>query len=517
MKALLLIGLIPWMLCCAAYAQSPALFEEQKIRAAAASSFPELVEFLAIPNDAQVPGPHMQQNAQWLERALKRRGFAVRTVANNGRPLLFAELAQDPAKKTILFYFHFDGQPVIPSQWSQPDPWQPVLKRKGADGKWAAIDMQQLMRPDFDPEDRLFARSASDDKGPILMFLAALDLMREQGAHTAVNVKVILDSEEEINSAGLAAAVRQEAAFLKADALIFQDGPSHPSGRPTIVFGNRGAQLLTLTVFGPKVPQHSGHYGNYLPNPALRLAQLLAKMKDADGKVTIPGYYSKTRLSAADHKVLAASGDDEAAIRKRLGFSAPDRVGRNLQEALQYPSLNIRGMAAAGVGAQGANIIPRDAVAEIDIRTTVEADGPYLAGLVRKFVAQQGYLVLDREPTDAERASHARIARIEVGKEAQAARQPMDAPIRYWVENAVASAYRGVAGSPRPVLLRSLGGTIPTREVVGPLGLPFAFVCVVNPDNNQHTYDENLRMGNYISGMRSMLGLLNTPYAPARR
>lgn len=505
-------ALLSLVLCAHGMAQSPALLDEQNIRKAAVASFPEYLEFLALPNDAQVPGDDMRKNAQWLIPALKKRGFSVRMVENKGRPILFAELAPDPAKKTILFYFHFDGQPVIPAQWSQPSPWKPVLKQRAGDGSWSTINIQQLFRQDFNAEHRIFARSASDDKGPILMFLAALDLMREQRVLPALNVKLVLDSEEEINSKGLADAIKQEASFLKADALVIHDGPAHPSGRPTVVFGNRGTQPLVLTVFGPKAPQHSGHFGNYLPNPALNLARLLAAMKDADGRVTIPGYYSKVSISDDDRRVLAASGDDEAAIRQRLGFAVPEKVGSNLQEALQYPSLNIRGMAAGGIGKLGANIIPRDAVAEIDIRTTVEADGPYLLNLVRNFVEQQGYLVLDREPTDAERARHRLIARIESGTPAHAARQPMNAPLRHWVERALLHAHKGAAGSPRPVLLRSMGGTVPTHEIVTPLKLPFAMVSVVNADNNQHAYDENLRLGNYVSGMRSMLGLLATPY-----
>ena len=508
-------ALLSIVLCGQSLAQSSALLDEQHIRKAALASFPELLELLALPNDAQMAGDDMVKNAQWLDTALKKRGFSVRTVSNNGRPILFAELTPDPVKKTVLFYFHFDGQPVIPAQWSQPNPWKPVLKQKAANGSWTTIDMQLLLRQDFDAEHRIFARSASDDKGPIVMFLAALDLMRAQGVLPAVNVKFILDSEEEINSPGLAEAIKQETVFLKADALIIQDGPAHPSGRPTIVFGNRGVQPLVLTVFGPKTPQHSGHYGNYLPNPAMNLARLLSAMKDTKGRVTIPGYYSKVKLSEDDRRVLAASGDDEAAIRRRLGFAVSERVGGNLQEALQYPSLNIRGIAAGGVGQAGANIIPRDAVAEIDIRTTVEADGPYLAGLIQQFVRKQGYLLVDNEPTDAQRAQHRLIARISVGRQANAARQPMSAPVRRWAESALAAAHRGTAGNAQPVLLRSMGGTVPTHEIVSPLNIPFAMVSVVNSDNNQHAYDENLRMGNYVSGMRSMLCMLSTPYPAA--
>jgi acetylornithine deacetylase/succinyl-diaminopimelate desuccinylase-like protein len=498
----------------ASQAQTSPLLDEQAIRQAAVASFPDYLALLALPNDALVEGDHLQKNAAWLRAALSKRGFVVHEVANGGRPILFANYPADPAKKTVLFYMHFDGQPVTASQWSQPDPFKPVLKKKGADGKWAVVDMQQLLRSDFDPELRVFARASSDDKGPIMMFLAALDLMRQQGQAPAVNVKLILDSEEEISSPGIGKAIAQEKDFVRADALIIHDGPAHASGRPTAVFGNRGVQTLTLTVFGPKAPLHSGHYGNYVPNPALNLARLLVSMKDAQGRVIIPGYYSSTRISAADKRVLAASDDDEAALRRRVGIAQPDQVAGNYQESLQYPSLNIRGMAAGGVGKQAANIVPKEAVAELDVRTTSEANSTYLTGLIRQFIAKQGYQLLDHEPTDEERARFPLIARLQEGLPAEAARQPMDAPVRRWVEQALTTAHQdGAAGQAmRPVLLRASGGTVPTHEIVSPLIIPFALVTVVNADNNQHTYDENLRMGNYLSGMRSMLGLLTTPF-----
>lgn len=489
-------------------AQTGPIPDDAQIRKAAVASFPDYLDFLTLPNDALAEGDGLIKNAAWLQAALVKRGFEVRQVPNNGRPIVLASYPGTPAKKTVLFYLHFDGQPVTPSQWSQPSPWQPVLKKKTADGKWTAVDTQQLMQPDFDPELRVFARASSDDKGPIMMFLAAIDLMRAQGIAPAVNVKLLLDSEEEINSPGIGAAIAENAAFLHADALVIHDGPEHASARPTAVFGNRGVQTLTLTVFGPKAPLHSGHFGNYVPNPAFNLVRLLASMKDEQGRVTIPGYYSHVRISAADKKVLASAGDDEAAIRRRAGIAAPERVGINYQESLQYPSLNIRGLSAAGVGKFAANIVPKEAIAEIDVRTTADSNAAYLTGLIRTYVAQRGYTLLDHEPTDEERQRFPLMARLQEGRPADAALQPMDAPIRGWVEAALTRAHKGAP----PVLIRAQGGTVPTHEIVAPLKVPFVLVSVVNADNNQHAYDENLRMGNYLTGMRSMLALLTTPY-----
>jgi len=496
------------------HAQAAPMPSDAQIREAAVASFPEYLEFLTLPNDALAGNDDLKKNAAWLQAALERRGFTVRQVANKNHPIVFAAYPADtgdPGKKTVLFYLHFDGQPVVPSQWSQASPWQPVLKKRAADGKWTPVDMQQLLRNDFDPELRVFARASSDDKGPILMFLTALDLLKRQGLKPAVNVKLILDSEEEINSPGIGEAIRQETDFLRADALIIHDGPAHASGRPTAVFGNRGVQTLTLTVYGPKAPLHSGHYGNYVPNPVFSLARLLAAMKDSQGRVTIPGYYANTRISAADQELMTRAGDDEVALRRRVGIATVEQVAPNYQSALQYPSLNVRGIAAGDVGNQAANIIPKEAVAEIDIRTTVDASASYLTGLIHTFIEHQGYALLDHAPSDEERARYPLIARLDAGLPAEAARQPLDTPMRRWVERSLDTAHRGSVL--QPVLLRAMGGTVPTNEIVEPLKLPFALVSVVNADNNQHAYDENLRMGNYLTGMRSMLGLLTTPFS----
>lgn len=498
----------------------PATINEASIRAAAVASFPEYLALLALPNDSIASVQDIQVNANQLEKLFQQRGFTTQQFANQGKPLVLAEYAAnsaDPAKKTILFYLHFDGQPVIPSQWAQASPWQPVVKKKDANGKWQIVGTEALMRPDFDPELRVFARAAADDKGPIMMFLAALDLMRAQGLIPAVNIKIMLDSEEEVNSPGIIELVKQKKDFFKADALVIHDMAAHASGRPTAIFGNRGVQTVSLTVYGPKAPLHSGHYGNFIANPAFSMARLLASMKDEHGRVLIPGYYATTKFSKDDLRALDAVADDEVAIKKRVGVAATEKVASNYQRALQYPSLNIRGMAAASVGNSAANIIPKEAIAEIDIRTTQEADAQYLTDLLKKHIVRQGYHVIDHAPDDAERLRYPKLLQMQTGLPAAAARQAIASPVRQWVESAHRSAYADLsAGTPQvnyqPMLIRASGATVPTHEIVGPLGLPFVIVPTVNVDNNQHTYDENLRMGNYLSGMRIMLGLLNTAY-----
>ncbi|MFZ6693368.1 M20/M25/M40 family metallo-hydrolase [Undibacterium sp. SXout20W] len=502
-------------LCNLSYAQYPSEVTEQQLRLSASATFPEYLELLAIPNIPKNPAD-MQKNADWLTRAFERRGFAAQELDNHGKPLVFAQRSGSKSSnlKTVLFYFHMDGQPVVPKEWAQPDPFKPVLKKRGADGKWQEVDMSALLRPDFDPELRVFARSSSDDKAPIAMFLAALDLMSRMKVAPAVNIKVIIDSEEESGSPGLPAVIAANQSLLKADVLVIHDAATHPSGRPTAVFGNRGDACLSLKVFGPKSPLHSGHYGNYVPNPVFSMARLLASMKDDDGRVLIPNYYSNIHLSADEVALLHAVGDYEGALRKRVGIAEGEKVAPTYQEALQYPSLNIRGIAAGNIGENVANIIPRDVTAELEMRTTREANAAYLTKLIQAHIQNQGYTIVQGEPSDEQRQQFRKLISVTAScASSEAARQDLNSLVRKWAQAALSGAYQGMGALSEPVFIRAMGATVPTHEIVEPLQLPFVLIPTVNSDNNQHTYDENFRMGNYLIGMRTMIGLLTTPYS----
>jgi acetylornithine deacetylase/succinyl-diaminopimelate desuccinylase-like protein len=494
----------------------------------AQASFREFFEFLLLPNDAIVPAD-IQKNADWLEAAFAKRGFTTKQLPNDGKPLVFAEYGRKlPNQKTVLFYMHFDGQPVIPSQWSQKSPWAAVLRqrridaappalrtmtpsRAGATSRFEDIDAATLESGRIDPEWRIFARSSSDDKGPIMMFLTAFDALRAAGIEPAVNVKVLLDSEEEKGSPTIGKVVTAHREMMRADALLIHDGPMHASNQPTIIFGNRGNTVVQLTVYGPKSNLHSGHYGNYAPNPAQRLAALLATMKDDDGRVTIAGYYDSVKLKDSERSLLAAVPDNEAELLNRLGIHRPEKVGANLQEALQYPSLNIRGMQAAAVGDKGANIIPSHAVAELDLRTTPGATPAQLAGLIEKHIRDRGYHLTAGEPTDEERARHDKIASLKVARGSEAAFTEVDSPVGNWVQGTFARTFARDGEAAKTVRIRMMGGSVPTDKLVQALNIPFVIVPLVNPDNNQHSFDENLRLGHYLDGIRAMTGLLRSP------
>lgn len=473
---------------------------------AAQASFAEYFDLLALPNDAVIPAD-IQKNTDWLAQAFARRGFKTQQLPNNGKPLLFAEYkSPKPDAKTILFYMHLDGQPVLPEQWAQANPWQAVVKKRDAKGQWLEVDQKALQQQPLDPELRVFARAAADDKGPIMMLLATFDAMKAAGLSPEFNVKVLLDSEEEKGSPSINAIAKANVALLSSDGLLILDGPQHQSNQPTLVFGNRGATSVTLTVYGPKLPLHSGHYGNYVPNPAQRLAALLASMKDDSGRVTVAGYYDKVKLTATELKVLADVPDDEAALLKRTGIAKPDAVGSNYQEALQYPSLNIRGMQSAAVGDKAANIIPHQAIAELDLRTTPEADSVYLTALLERHLRAQGWYLSKGEPTDSERATHNKIASLTPGAGGDAARTAMDSPLGNWVYAVLQQ------NNTKVVRVRMMGGSLPTQQLVTALQLPFVILPLVNADNNQHSFDENLRIGHYLDGINTLLTLLQTPY-----
>lgn len=450
---------------------------------------------LALPNDAVVP-EDIRRNVDWLEQAFRKRGFATRQLANDGKPMLYAEFpGKDPARKTVLFYMHLDGQPVIASQWAQKSPWSPVLKRKAANSEWEPIDTARLFEGPVDPEWRVFGRSSADDKGPIMMMLAAIDALKAAGGQPAVNVKVILDSEEEKGSPSISKVMQTHRELLACDAIAINDGPMHATNRPTLIFGNRGAAEAKLTVFGPKVPLHSGHYGNYAPNPAQRLASLLASMKDDSGRVTVAGYYDKVRLGEAERKIMAAVPDDEPALKKRIGIAQADKVGSNYQEAMQYPSLNVRGMNSAAVGDKVANIVPDKAEAEFDLRTTPESDAAYLGKLIEQHIVKQGYHLVKGTPTDEERARYEKLASFSYQSEGgDAAGSPVDSPVAKWAYEAISGTF---GTTPEPVRIRMMGGTVPTAEIVKVLRVPFVIIPLVNADNNQHAANENLRLGNY--------------------
>jgi len=473
----------------------------------AISSFKELHDLLSIPNDSH-NRDDIEKNIQWCEKAFATRGFTTKRLTTPTLPLLLAERKaknQSSARKplkTVLIYLQIDGQPVNASQWQQETPWTPTLKEQQGDGTWKTIDYQKVFT-DPNPDWRVFARSASDAKGPAMAYIAALDAAAELKIDPNYNMKVIMDFEEELGSPQLPAAVSKYKEDLSADMFIIYDGPRHISNQPTLTFGARGICEITLTVYGPRVPVHSGNYGNYTPNPAMRLAQLLASMKDAEGRVVIPGFYDGITLSEKEKAILKQVPDDENEIRKFLGIAEPDKIGDNFQESLQYPTLNIRGLDALFVGKESRTLIPATATAEIDIRLVPGNKADVLVGLIHDHIRKQGYYVIDREPTDEERMTQSKIISFRPTYLYDAFQTPFDSEVGQWLTKAMVKTFQK-----EPIRIRTAGGSIPISPFVVTLGIPAVCVPTVNPDNNQHAENENIRVGNYIDAVKTFVNIL---------
>ena len=464
-----------------------------------------LIDFAAIPN-VKGDGANLQRNATFARDMLAARGFSVETVATSGAALVIGTLPTPGAQRTLLVYAHYDGQPVDLARWKQATPFTPVLRT----GRLDAPDVRDIPDPttltQFDPEWRLYARSAADDKAPIVALVTALDALKASGMPPTWNLKVLLDGEEESGSPGLMAVSNAVRDRLAADLTLVLDAPAHPSGRPTLVFGVRGNLTFEMTVYGAKDELHSGHYGNWAPNPALRLAQLLASMKDAEGRVLIKGFYDGiSPLSADERALLRAVPDDEPALLKLFGLSGPEDFAESLQEAYQRPSLTIRGLSSGHVGSAAAGVIPNLAIANMDLRLVTETRGADMLQKVRDHVAAQGFHVVDEDPDDATRARYRDIVKLVSGPVTEAYRVGVTTPQAKAVIDALTKAF-----NQPPVVLRTSGATLPMAGMSEATGAPAILVQTVNFDNNQHTDNENIRLGHMFSAVRTIAALLTS-------
>lgn len=460
----------------------------------------ELNDFLSIPNLA-TDTPNIQKNAALLEKMLQARGIETHLLPIEGRgPVVYGSLTSPSARHTVIFYAHYDGQPVDPAAWTDGKPFEPALRDKAIEaggkripfptpsGKAAAV---------YNDDWRIYARSSSDDKSPIVALLAALDALRANHIPLRINLKLILEGEEENGSPDLQRTLEANKSLLNADLLITGDGPVHQSGRPLVFFGNRGILGFDVTTYGPIRALHSGHYGNWAPNPAFQLAWLLASMKSRDGRVLIQGFYDDVvPLGETEKKALDAMPNNDAALSRELQFSQPEGGGAKLVDLLQFPSLNIRGLHSAYVGEAAQNVVPEKAEAAIDVRLVKGEDADKKFEQVLSHIRKQGFYVTSNVPTKEERLAHPYVVRVH--KDAwnyPASRTSMDLP----VSKALVRVVQDVTGG-ETVLAPTLGGSVP-MYIFEDLNLPWIGVPIVNYDNHQHSSDENLRLGHFWRGM----------------
>lgn len=492
----------------AALATAPSTSIEA-IRADRAARQQELMaeyrEFVALPN---VSGDreNVRRNAEFLVAAMKRRGIAAEllegeTGATN--PAVFGEVKVPGATTTVIYYAHYDGQPVNPRQWAEGlEPFKPVFLTAPVErgGKIVAWQPGQAI----DPTWRISGRAAADDKAGVFSILNGYDALVQTGQAPTVNVKFFFEGEEEIGSVHLAELLRKHKGKLASDLWIICDGPRHVSGRKVVQFGVRGDVNMDLIAYGPKRPLHSGNYGNFAPNPAQRLVTLLASMKDDGGRVLVPGYYDDyVQFSETERLAVREASFADAALLKELGLAQPEVPGRALLEGFELPTLNINGIQSANVGRLAANIIPSSARVTLDLRMVLGNEWRRQVQRVVDHIKAQGWHVIDHEPTDEERLAHAKLMRVEVGSGYNAQRTLMNLPIAQKVVAAVQ------ATSAEPVVkLPTGGGSLPLVVIEQELGAKVITVPVANYDNNQHAENENMRVDYLWEGMATFAALM---------
>jgi acetylornithine deacetylase/succinyl-diaminopimelate desuccinylase-like protein len=421
------------------------------------------------------------------------RGIPARLLeADEGPPAVYAELGPTSAARTLLVYAHYDGQPVVPSEW-RGSPFQPVL-RAGRDGP--EIGLPERGRT-LDPETRIYARSASDDKAGVMGIVAALDAMKATAVPASVRVKLFVEGEEESSSPHLRSLLEKHASLLRCDGVLFVDGPAHPSGAASVSLGVRGFTSVELTAYGPNRPLHSGHYGNWAPNPISTLTHVLSSMRREDGTIAIAGLMDKVaRPGEAERRLLERFPSADADLRRDLGLGWTEGNGRPLAELILEPALNVRGFAGGHVGKDAANAISTEARASLDFRLVPNLTPANVRTLVEEHLRRQGYYLVASDPDPATRLAHPRILKVVWGDGGYpATRTSPDAPIVGAFLGALAEASIPVAVSPTG------GGSLPTFVFEEVLKAPLVFVATANHDNNQHAANENLRLQNLWNGI----------------
>jgi acetylornithine deacetylase/succinyl-diaminopimelate desuccinylase-like protein len=460
----------------------------------------EFVAFLSIPDIASDKA-NIQRNAEFIAKMLEKRGVTPRLVSvPESNPVVFGEIRTPGATRTLVFYAHYDGQPLDPKEWVTP-PFQPVLRDKSLEKDGRVIPLPDS---NFDPESRIYARSAGDDKNNVMTLVIALESIRAAGLKTRSNIKFVFEGEEEAGSVNFGKILAANRDLFSGDMWFICDGPVHQTRRQLLTFGARGVTGVDITIYGARRELHSGHYGNWAPNPAMMLAQLLASMKDENGRVLIDHFYDGIEpLSETEKRAIADAPDFDKDLMQELWLGSTDNSPKKLVELINQPSLNIRGMGAARIGSGASNVIPASATATIDMRLVKGVDHEKTEQRFLDHVRRHGYFIVDHDPSPQERMSHPKVAKVIVHEGGyNAVRTSMDLPISQEIIRTTISA-RGLT-----VLFPTSGGSDP-RDVIERVLKPLTIaIPTANHDDNQHTFNENLRIQNLWDGIELMAALL---------
>lgn len=447
-------------------------------------------DFLAIRNTAARPDDQ-QKNADWIVDYIDKRGFTSQIVRAGGAPYVIAEKMVPGATKTVLFYVHFDGQPTIPENWASP-PFSPTL-RAGPIEKGAQALPWPTKETKINPEWRLFARSAGDDKAPIIGIMAALDAMEASGVTPSINIKLILDGEEEKGSPTLKGILEKYGDQLASDLILFCDAPLHQSGNRQLVYGMRGSMTLEITAYGPVRPLHSGHYGNWAPNPNDTLMRALVGLKNEDGSIAVDGFYDDApRPSATEKQAIAAMPEIDDQLKRQLGLADREQPNKRIEELVMEPAIVIKGFQGGGVERKSRNIIQTTAQASLNFRLVKNQTPASVKQKIETHFKKNDYHLMHRQPSLDIRREHSKILKLDWRPGAYGAfKTPLDGEESL----KLVQILNEIDGKPT-MQTPTLGGSLPIVLFEESLSAPIIVLPIANHDNNQHGRNENIRLQN---------------------
>ncbi len=427
-----------------------------------------LVDFASIPSVSTDPAhaPDVERAAKWVAHALAVAGpFEVRTLATTGNPVVYGERLGAPGKLTILVYGHYDVQPPDPMDKWESAPWSPTV-RNG----------------------RLYGRGVSDDKGPMLIPIKVAESFMAVRRALPVNVKFMFEGEEEIGSPSLDRFILSHRELLAADVVVSADGAMWRIDEPSLTVSSRGLCGLELVLTGASKDLHSGRHGGSVANPLHAMAQLIASLHDAEGRVSVAGFYDRVlELSAAERAAIAALPFDEATYLRMLGAAAAvGEVGYStLERQWARPTLEVNGMWGGYQGPGQKTVIPGEAHAKLTCRLVPDQEPDEIVALVRQHI--------ERHVPPGTRLS--------VTIADHGARPAHIAPDHFALAGADA-ALHAVYGV-HPLVVR-MGGTLPISELfTRHLGLETVFFSFSTADEDYHAPNEFFRIHRLHEGLEA--------------
>jgi len=482
-------------------APSPAVIKVREWRATRERQIvAELMQLVSLPNIASNKAD-IVKNADALTGMFEKRGFTVARVQTPGSPVLIASRDAANAVGTLTFYMHYDGQPTEAKDWTIGQPFAPVAMLGQTRVDLAATST--ALNPDL----RIYGRAVADDKGPIVAFLAAMDGLAATGAAVPWSLRIVLDGEEEAGSPNFTAAMTANATAVHADLAVVVDSPRHPSGLPTVFYGSRGVTGAEITIYGATGDLHSGNYGNFVTDPAMALAKLIASMKDDAGNVTIKGFYDGVvPLTAVERRAIDEIPNVDRQLLEQFGLARAEHPDSRIELQHNRPTLTVAGLQSGTVGANARNAVSGSATGRVEMRLVNGLNEKTQFDRLVAHIREQGYYLVTGPPDAATRRTQPKIARVTATEKGfPIGKGNMEDPRTVMAANAIRALDQ------RLVQMPTIGGSLPFSTFDEALKLPTIGLAVVNFDNNQHAINENLRIGHFWEAIDIFAALVTMP------